>query len=85
MSENENKRITDAFAKIELAINEINDLFPSIPKTQIKIRTTTDPLKILKRMHGIIKNYNEENAERKLKNLVALLIVTLPKKERAGK
>jgi hypothetical protein len=32
-----------------------------------------DPQKILKRAQGIIKNYNQDNAEKKLANLVALI------------
>lgn len=38
-----------------------------------KVKTEIDPLKILKRVDGIIKNYNEQNATRKLENLINLI------------
>ena len=70
-----NKRIVGAFSKIEEVLNEIRDLLPE-SKAPIKItvqKNQPHAQKILKRVWGIIKNYNEENSERKLQNLFKLL------------
>ncbi len=84
MNEAQNKRVLDALRKIEIALEEIKDLFPLIPAGQIKIKVAnpkyTEPLKILKRVNGIIKNLDESNAERKLKSLLEFLGVTLTKR-----
>lgn len=69
----ENKeRAFEALKKIEKVINEVKDLFPNIKKGQIiaSVKKYNDPLKILKRVHGIIINYDESNAERKLESLL---------------
>lgn len=60
------------------AILEKNaDILPtSIPKETIKKYSENYPdkvEKILKRIRGIIKGFNAENSERKLKNVSALL------------
>lgn len=81
--ENE-KRAVAALKKIEEAINEIRDIFPEVKKEKVKILPTkkySDPIRILKTINGIIKNYTEENAERKLKSLLGFLKITLNKKK----
>jgi len=85
MNEEQNKRALDALRKIEVTLEEIKDLFPLIPAGQVKIKVAnpkyTEPLKILKRVNnGIIKNFDESNAERKLKSLLEFLGVTLTRR-----
>lgn len=80
----ENKeRVTEALRKIEMVINEVRDLFPSIKKEQIQISTKKydDPIKVLKKIDGIIRHYDESNAERKLENLLNFLGITSSKEE----
>lgn len=91
MKEEKNKKTLEVLTKINSLLDEVRDLFPppnQIMNPTIKAKPTNNenyPLKILKRVNGIIKGFNEENAERKLKNLVALLsspnIVALVKKK----
>lgn len=72
--DNKEKAI-DALEKIEKVLDEIRDLFPAIKKEQIKIsvKKRNDPLTILKRVNGIIINYDKSNAERKLDSLLKFL------------
>ena len=70
------ERAIEALRKIETVINEVRDIFPNIiKKEQIKIvpKDDNDPIRILKRVSGIIVNYNESNAERKLESLLKYL------------
>ena len=64
-----------ALKKIEGVLNEVRDIFPTIKKEQIKIsvKKYDDPMIILKRVNGIIVNYDESNAERKLDSLLKFL------------
>lgn len=71
-----NEKALEALRKIENVINEVRDLFPTIKKKQVKItviKRYNDPLEILKRINGIIMNYNESNAQGKLENLLKFL------------
>ncbi|MEK7597284.1 MAG: hypothetical protein AAB441_01410 [Patescibacteria group bacterium] len=72
--ENKEKAI-EALRKIEKVIDDVRDIFPSIKKEQIKISVKKhyDPVQILKRVNGIIVNYDESNAEKKLENLLKFL------------
>lgn len=80
--ENE-ERAVEALKKIEKAIGEVKDLFPPLKKGQIKIsvKKYDDPIRILKRVHGIIINYDKSNAERKLDSLLKFLGI-IPHKKR---
>jgi len=80
--ENKEKAV-EALKKIEKAIDEVRDLFPTHKKGQIKIsvKKYDDPMIILKRVNGIIVNYDESNAERKLDSLLKFLGV-IPHKEK---
>ena len=71
--ENDEKAF-EALKKIEKVIDEVRDLFPTIKK-EIKISTKkfNDPLQVLKRVNGIIINYDESNAQRKLESLLKFL------------
>lgn len=64
-----------ALKKIERVLDEVRDIFPTIKKEQIKIsvKKYDDPMIILKRVNGIIVNYDESNAERKLDSLLKFL------------
>jgi len=70
-----NEKAIEALEKIEKAIDEIRDLFPTIKKEQVKIsvKKGDNALQILKRINGIIINYDESNAQRKLENLLKFL------------
>lgn len=70
-----NNRAFEALRKIEKVIEEIKDLFSNPKKLGIKniSKKYDDPLKMLKRINGIITNYDETNAERKLKSLFQFL------------
>lgn len=80
--ENKEKAI-EALKKIEKALDEVRDIFPTIKKGQIKIsvKKYDDPMTILKRVNGIIVNYDESNAERKLDSLLKFLGI-IPHKEK---
>jgi len=81
-NEQKNKRIQDALSNITKVLETMRDLYPDIPKGQIEIKNTKyakDPLKILKRIDGIIKGFNEENAERKFNSVMAFLRITIQK------
>ena len=58
--------------EIENLITQYNFEFPEKIKTG-KIKKEIDPLKIIKRISGIITNANETNAEMKLKSLIKFL------------
>ena len=70
-----NEKALEALKKIEKVIDEVRNLFPTIKKEQVKIvvKKYDDPLQILKRINGIIVNYDESNAERKLESLLKFL------------
>lgn len=80
-----NKRAFDALKRINKILDEVRDLFPTIPKSEVKDKIVnkkySDPLKILKRINGILGNFNEDNAEIKLKNLLRFLKITLNKEK----
>jgi phage-related protein len=78
-----NEKALDALRKIENVIDEVKDMFPSIEKGQVKIATKkySDPLRTLKKVSGIIVNYDESNAERKLDSLLKFLGI-IPYKEK---
>ena len=78
-----NEKAIEALKKIEKVIDEVRDLFPTIKKEQIKIavKNHDNPLQILKRINGIIVNYDESNAERKLESLLKFLGI-IPHKEK---
>jgi hypothetical protein len=71
----ENSKAFKALEKIEVIINEVRDTFPSVKKDRAKIslKEVNDPVKILKRVGGIITNYTEQNATRKLSSLLEYL------------
>jgi hypothetical protein len=69
-----NEKASEALKKIEKVIDEVRDLFPAIKKEQkISIKKYNNPLQILKRVNGIIINYDESNAQRKLESLLKFL------------
>lgn len=70
-----NQKALEAIKKIEKVINEVRDLFPTIEMKQIKIKVKKDSnaLRILKRVDGIIKNYDKANAKRKFETLLKFL------------
>lgn len=69
-----NEKAVEALKKIEKVIDEVRDLFPTIKKeTKISIKEHGNPLQILKRINGIIINYDESNAQRKLESLLKFL------------
>lgn len=69
------EKAVGALKKIEKALDEVRDIFPTIKKEQIKIsvKKYDDPMTTLKRVNGIIVNYDESNAERKLDSLLKFL------------
>jgi len=86
MPEEINQKALEALNKIESALNEVRDFFPDMIKEPIKISNVKndkykDTLKILKKIDRIIVNYNQDNAERKLTNLIGFLKGTLSKKK----
>jgi len=70
-----NEKALEALKKIEKVIDEVRDLFPTIKKDKVKIsiKKHDNPLQILKRVNGIIINYDESNAQRKLESLLKFL------------
>ncbi len=69
-----NEKAFEALKKIEKVIDEVRDLFPTIKKEQkISVKKYDNPLQILKRVNGIIINYDESNAQRKLESLLKFL------------
>ena len=71
--ENKEKAL-EALKKIEKVIDEVRDLFPTIKKeVKISVNKFNNPLQILKRVNGIIINYDESNAQRKLESLLKFL------------
>jgi len=78
-----NEKALDALKKIEKIIDDVRDLFPTVKKDQVKItvKKYDNPLQILKRINGIIINYDESNAQRKLENLLKFLGI-IPRKEK---
>lgn len=74
INEEQNKKAVEALKKVEVILDEVKDLFPLITKEKIRIKLPdsepSESVKILKRVNGIIKNFNEDNAERKLKSLL---------------
>ncbi|MEK7665217.1 MAG: hypothetical protein AAB361_03755 [Patescibacteria group bacterium] len=69
-----NEKTLEALKKIEKAIDEVRDLFPMIKKeVKISVKKQDNPLQILKRVNGIIINYDESNARRKLESLLKFL------------
>lgn len=77
-----NEKAIKALKKIEKVIDEVRDLFPTIKK-EVKISTNkfNNPLQILKRVNGIIINYDENNAQRKLESLLKFLGVISQKEK----
>ncbi|PIT94311.1 hypothetical protein COT98_04340 [Candidatus Falkowbacteria bacterium CG10_big_fil_rev_8_21_14_0_10_39_9] len=69
-----NEKAIEALKKIEKIIDEVRDLFPTIKKeVKISVKKYDNPLQILKRVNGIIVNYDESNAQRKLESLLKFL------------
>lgn len=85
ITNNEKQKALEALKEIGQTLEGIKDLFPKIPKsTRLKFldRLHPDnPVETLKRINGIIKNYNEDNAEMKLENLLKFLSANLKKKK----
>ena len=69
------QRALDALNKIETVLDTVKDLFPEAKGGAVKISDTarSNAFVVLKRVMGIISNYNEENAEKKLKNVMKFL------------
>ena len=76
------QRAVDALEKIEKVLNGVKDLFPLAKTKDVKIseNVRSKAFIMLKRISGIIANYNENNAELKLNNVMGLL-GALPKKK----
>ncbi len=78
MEEN-NKNAFEVLTKINNLLDEVRDLFPPSNQTRnpaIKMKPINNEIysfKTLKRVKEIIKDFNEESSERKLKNLLAFL------------
>jgi len=69
-----NEKAIEALKKIEKVIDEVRDLFPTIKKeVKISVNKFNNPLQVLKRVNGIIINYDEDNAQRKLESLLKFL------------
>lgn len=70
MENNKQKALT-AIQKIDELVSQFKDIFPSpIAKLPNKKNgEQIDPIRTLKRVNGIIKGFNEENATRKLDSL----------------
>ena len=78
--EQKNKKIQEALGKISTILEGVRELYPDAVKTSpIKI-TTPNSLRTLKRIDGIIKGFNEGNAERKLNSVMAFLKIISNKK-----
>lgn len=77
-----NEKAIEALKKIEKVIDEIRDLFPTIKKeVKIPVNKFSNPLQILKRVNGIIINYDESNAQRKLESLLKFLGIIFQKEK----
>lgn len=85
MSEENNKKGLEALEKIQEILDGVRHLFPETAKSvnfgNSKRKPPVNPLKVLKRVQGIITNYNEDNAESKLKSLFAFLKAISNRKE----
>jgi len=69
-----NEKAIEALKKIEKVIDEVRDLFPTIKKeVKISVNKFSNPLQVLKRVNGIIINFDEDNAQRKLESLLKFL------------
>ena len=69
-----NEKAIEALKKIEKVIDEVRDLFPTIKKeVKMCVNKFNNPLQVLKRVNGIIINYDEDNAQRKLESLLKFL------------
>ena len=69
-----NEKAIEALKKIEKVIDEVRDLFPTLKKeVKISVNKFNNPLQVLKRVNGIIINYDEDNAQRKLESLLKFL------------
>lgn len=64
-----------ALVKINTVIAGFRGKYPDIKQKKVtsKIETEEKALKIIERVEAIIMNYNKGNAERKLKNVIAML------------
>lgn len=84
MSEDNKTKALDALEKILNIINGVKDILPQPPKEKMSVNLDNpkyaDPLKILKRVMGIVGKPTEEDAERRLKDLMGFLGTTLRKK-----
>ncbi len=74
------ERINNALIKIQKIAEEVQDLFPDVKKVNLtKVvnekseSSQVNAIKVLKRVSGIIANYDESNAERKLESLLKFL------------
>ena len=81
MEETKNELALEALEKINGILDGIRGNFPLSPQAEERAtkakgaagRKPLDPMRVLKRVNGIIKNYHEGNAERKVKSLVEFL------------
>jgi hypothetical protein len=68
----DSKKGLDALQKIDKILSELRGFFPEpinkLPKN--KNGEESNPIRLLKRVNGIITGFNEENAERKVNNLL---------------
>lgn len=67
----DNKKELNALQKIDKILSEFREFFPApiqLPKK--KSGEDSDPMRLLKRVNGIIKGFNEENSKRKVDNLL---------------
>ncbi len=63
-----------AITKINQIVSEFRNKYPEIKqKESLKISDSEKAFRIIKNIERIIKNYNHDNAEGKLKNLIAML------------
>lgn len=83
MSDQKNQIALEALNKIIGVVNSVREVFPISPEVEGKAEKARNkkagkpinPFKILKRVDGIIRNYHEGNAERKLRSLMDFLSV----------
>jgi len=70
----EQERAHQALKKIEEILNGVRDIFGNnLKPIRIKKSSTQDSVRKLERVQGIIKNFNEENSDRKLRSLITFL------------
>jgi len=64
------QKALQALKDIDSILNGVRNFFP---KTSEERKESSNEVRLLKRASGIIVKFNEENAERKLKSLIAFI------------